>query len=165
VLNIAEFGFEFGSHASQLGEHRRQEGCSRSLSDKVRLDLGGEPAAERIADQVDPVEPRFFDEVEIEEREVRQRADSGRVVGTAEARMLRHQEFIALGERIEERQPLRHAAGAVQEQHLGTASGAVQPDADAADFEFGEFSRHVAPSPLQGPLNALSRPAHPETTG
>ncbi len=57
--------------------------------------------------------------------------------------MLGHQNLIALGQRIEERQPLRHPAGAVQEQHRRAMPGAVQLDGDASDLELGELRRHV----------------------
>ena len=113
---------------------------ARAVADQ---DLGGEPAAERVADQMDPVEPRLLDEVEIEHRKVRHRADPRRIVGAAEAGMLGHQQLVALGQRIEERQPLRHAARAVQEQHRGAAPGAVQPDCHVPDLELGELRRHL----------------------
>ena len=72
----------------------------RAVADQ---DLGGEPAAERIADQMDAVESRLLDEVEIEHREIRHRADPGRVVGAAKPGMLRHQQVVMLGQGIEER--------------------------------------------------------------
>ena len=99
-----------------------------------------------------PVEPGLLDEVEIEHREVGHRADPRRIVGAAEAGMLGHQHLVALGQRIEERQPLRHAAGAVQEQHRRASPGAVQLDRDVPDLELGELRRHV--------VRSLSKP-HP----
>jgi hypothetical protein len=85
---------------------------ARAVADQ---NLGREPAAERIADQMDIVEPGLLDEVEIEHRQVRHRGDPRRVVGAAETGVLGHQQFVTLGQRVEKRQPLRHAAGAVQE--------------------------------------------------
>ena len=78
--------------------------------------------------------------------------DPRRIVGAAEAGMLGHQHLVALGQRIEERQPLRHAAGAVQEQHGRAVSGAVQLDRDVPDLEVGELRRHVVRSLQDGPL-------------
>ena len=70
-----------------------------------------------MADQVEAVEPQLLDEVEIEHREIGDVADPRRIVRPAEAGMLGHEHLVSVGERIEERQPLRQAVGAVQEQH------------------------------------------------
>ena len=60
--------------------------------------------------------------------------------------MLGHQDLIALGQRLEERQPLRHAAGTVQEQHRRASPSAMQLDSDVPDLELGELRRHVVRS-------------------
>ena len=66
--------------------------------------------------------------------------------------MLGHQDLVVLGHRIEERQPLRHAAGAVQEQHRRAAPGAVQLDGDVLDLELGELRRHSSAPSKTDPL-------------
>src|SRR6516162_1598147 len=83
-------------------------------------DFGGKPAAERVADQMDSVETRLLDEVEIKHCQVRDRADPWRVVGTTKTGMLGHQQLVMLRQHLEERQPLRHAARTVQEKDLRT---------------------------------------------
>ena len=105
--------------------------------------LGRKPAAERMADQMKPLEPQFLDEIEIEHREVADIADPRRIVRRAEARMLRHQHLEPVGDRIEERQPLRQAVGAVQEQHRRPFADAVQLDCDVPDADVCcPMSRH-----------------------
>ena len=122
-------------------------------------DLGGEPAAERVADEMDPVEPHLLDEVEIEHRQVRYRMDPRRVVGAAKAGMLGHQHLVALRQRIEERQPLRHAARTMQEQHRGAAPCAVQLDGNVSDLELAQLRRHIVRSlsKTDRPGTSLSR--------
>ena len=61
-------------------------------------------------------EAQRLEEIEIEHRDVGHAADQRRIVRCAEAGMLRHDELVALGERVEEWQPLRTAVGAVEEQ-------------------------------------------------
>src|SRR6516164_2643165 len=82
--------------------------------------------------------------------------DPRRVVGSAKAGMLGHQQLVALCQRIKEWQPLRHPPCAVQEQHLLTTPGAVQLYCDVSDPELSEFSRHLVGS---SPKHSLSGPA------
>src|SRR6266704_1835656 len=102
---------------------------------------------------MDAVEPGLLDEVEIEHREVRHRAYPRRIVGAAKPGMLRHQHLMALGQRIEERQPLRDAPRAVQEQHRRPAPGAVHFDPDAPDLELGELRWHLVRSLSNAPTS------------
>jgi len=49
-------------------------------------------------------------------------------------------------ERVEERQPLRYPARAVQKQHRRTPPGVVQLHGDIPHLEFGQFCRHAVRS-------------------
>ena len=86
-------------------------------------DFGRDPAAERIADQMEPVEAERLDEVEIEIGKVAELIEPVRRVGAAETRMLRHDHVVALRQRLHERQPDAGAAA----RHAGTAAAAPLP--------------------------------------
>ena len=122
-------------HALDADAGRRELDEAAEMRAVADQDLGREPAAERVADQMDAVEPRLLDEVEIEHRQVRHRADPRRIVGAAKTGMLRHEQLVMLGQPVEERQPLRHPARAVQKQHGRAAPGAVQPDRDVPNLQ------------------------------
>jgi hypothetical protein len=62
------------------------------------------------------VEPSLLDEIQIKHRQVGHRLDPRGIIGTAEPRMLGNQDFVVIGERVEERQPLRDATSTMQEE-------------------------------------------------
>src|SRR5438552_1064474 len=84
---------------------------------------------------LDAVRPLLLKEGGVEHGKVRHRAEPWRIVGAAKAGMLRHQYFVARGQCIKERQPLRDAPSTVQEEDRLAATGPVQLDAHVPDFE------------------------------
>src|SRR5579872_2782673 len=93
---------------------------------------------------MDTVEPGLLDQIEIEHRQVGHRGDPFGIVGAAKPGMLGDPDLVALGKRIEERQPLRHAARAVQEQHAFALPRAMQLHLDAAYVELAGLRGHLA---------------------
>ena len=79
------------------------------------------------------LEPHRLEEIEVVHRQIRHMAYPARIVGAAEARMVRHDERIIGSERVEERQPGADAAGAVQEQHGLPFAGAMESYLEVAD--------------------------------
>ena len=130
-------------HALDADAGRGDERQALGAAPIANEDLGGDPAAERMADDVDVAQLERLEEIEIEHRHVGDVADQRRIVRGAEARMLGYQQLVLLGQRIEERQPLRIAVGAVQEEQRRAFAGAAQADADIADFHDLRFRRHA----------------------
>src|SRR5262249_4910982 len=131
-----------GRHAFDANAGRRDE---REAGDAARVahrGLGRGPAAERMADDVDRRREACVEHVEIIHRQIRHLAKPMRIVGAAEARMLRNSHREVVREAFEEWQPGRPAAGAVQEQDRLAFAGAAHTNARAAGDQCLYFGCH-----------------------
>ena len=95
-------------------------------------DLGREPAAERIADQMRVLDFELIEDVEIEIGEVVNGIEPVRRIALAEPGMFRRDDVVFLRECLQERQPARAACAMQINQRIASAA-AHQPDAAASD--------------------------------
>ena len=88
---------------------QRETAQARRIANR---DLGGGPAAERVADEMNIPEIERRQQIEIEEREIADAAEPGRQIPVAEARMLGRDHAPFGAQHLEQRIPVE-AAGAV----------------------------------------------------
>ena len=123
-----------GRHALDPYAGGREQRQRREPRAVAHGELGRDPAAERMADQVHALDAQAVEHVEVIHRHVLHVADPGRVVGLAEAGMLGNEQLVFAGQSVEERKVARKPAGAVQEHHRLAAASAEHPHADVADL-------------------------------
>jgi hypothetical protein len=108
--------------------------------------LGGDPAAERGADQMHPLQAKRFQEIEIEIDEIVDAIEPGWIIRLAKAGMLRGEHRETLRQFLQKRHPAGMAAGAVQKHQRRRAShgGSTtqQPDRRAGDGDHLGRVRH-----------------------
>src|SRR3954469_22240007 len=110
------------------GGRDQRQGCE--AAGIAHRKLGGDPATQRLPDQMDAVETEFLEKIEIEVREVGDGVEPWRRVGSAEAGMLRDDHVERRGQPTHEGQPGSGTAAAVEKEHRTT--GAAAHDTDAA---------------------------------
>jgi len=113
-------------HAEDVGDRpavrgnadRADQGQAGEPRGIAHRQLGRDPAAERGADQMHPIEPQRLQQIEIEIGEIVDPIEPGRIIRLTEAGMLRGEHRETLRQLLEKRHPAGMAAGAVQ-KHQG----------------------------------------------
>src|SRR5580704_5880536 len=96
-------------------------------------ELGGNPAAEGGADEMDLLEPQSFDEVEVEVGEVADIVEPLGRLREAESRVLRNDQFEIPGQDVHERKPATCTPRAVQVKKRLTGTRALHAHPAAGD--------------------------------
>ena len=159
----------FGSDAGGMPEmsgtgwssrHRPIGGDQHELVDAVRArrrQLGGDHAAERVADDRRPLDPERVEQLVVVEHEVPQVLDVLEPLRVAGARVLGRDDVVVVRQGVEQRVP-EQAAGAVDVQQRIAGAGLEHADLEPSVAELDEGFvglGHVTPLP---PAN---RPGHP----
>ena len=136
--------------------NRADQGQAREPRGTAHRHLGRDPAAERGADQMHPIEAERLQQVEVEIGEVGDLVEPGRVVRLAETGMLRREDREALGQFVEKRHPAGMPAGAVQEDDRRSVSAARDRRGTA-----GSPRRRPLSSRYDAPFTAAERRVRP----
>ena len=144
-----------------LRQPQPRRGQQRQRPDPVRRvdgELGGDPPAERRADDVRPVKPERVEDVQVMEDEVVDRLGLGELVGFAEPGMVGRDDLEAgRREQLVKGKPLPGPAGRVQEQHRFPGAAAQQvhpPPGKLKELLRGNHVCHRVASRLVGPPSA-----------
>jgi hypothetical protein len=133
---VVAHGYAFHPHPG--GRDQRQRLHAQRVA---HCDLGGDPAAEGIADDVDAVGAEVIEKVEVVHRHVGDVPDGAGVVERAEPGMLGHEHVVMASELLEQRKPAGPAARAMQEQQRFARARPQQAHGDVADLVL-KFARH-----------------------
>ena len=123
---------EHGVAAFDAGGREQRQRCQPGrVADR---DLGRDPAAEAVPDEMNIAQVQRLHQVEIEERHVADAHHPVRDLPAPEARMLRRQHAVSAAELLEQRVP-RRTGDAVQEQHRRPAAGLAIAELRARDVD------------------------------
>src|SRR6185369_5212806 len=119
-----------------------------------------------MSDQMHALELHRVEEIEVVHGEIRHMPDALGIVGTAEARMLGNGERVFFRQPIEERQPARMSAGAMQEEERSSAAAAPDADGNIAHRIAGRCRSHgKGPSFPPEPRGAAVFSVEPTSAG
>ena len=153
LLVGAQEGIDLGDarHENAGGAHQRQRGDTARVAHR---ELGRDPAAEIVADEMDVRQIELVEQIEIEARKIRDGVEPGGRVRRAEARMLRRDNVMARCQVGQARRPEAGIARAMQKEERAPGAGAPHRDIAAADVDVaGGRLFHVAFSRRAGILS------------
>ena len=144
-------------HAEDVGDrlaaggdaNRADQGQARQPCRIAHCQLGGDPAAERGADQMHPFQIQCLQQIEIEIGEIGNVIEPGRVVRLTKAGMLWSKHREALRQLFEKPHPASVPASAVQENDGRSRSAAQQPDRRPVHRDHFRAVRHCGSPPTE----------------
>ncbi len=133
-------------NAFDMDAGRRDQGQAAQPVGRAHRHFQRDPAAERLADHVNPREPERLDEVEIEVGDVGNVVDPGGQLRAVEAGVIGHDHVELFRQRIEQRRPFAEPVGAVQVHERLAAPAAPDAQLAAADRNLACRERHRRPT-------------------